>query len=179
MTDLSYSLDLLHAQFGTTITAYNPTADRYVPCDTPFSLPNFSYILSKTPPSMSEDDFKKSIIEQAQKDFANGYRRVQSDESAALLKSFMQSASPDRKAIYDKSMERTGGKMNITFSFFQGNSPVLRYNYKSDLWIPIGTPAEGERQQDFYVIYNEAYREAVNDARISDTKGRLGFDKKG
>lgn len=166
--NISNNLSSIYALLNKSVTtpkSFNtsPAKDRFVPCDMPFSQPNWCTIRTKSEPAMSEKEFEDAIIAQARSDAQNGLRRVQSNESASLLQSYMQVASPDRKGIYDYAMEQTGGKMNKSFAFWEGSNAVLRYHPGEKEWMTVGTEAESARKQQFYKIYNEAYFSAKNE----------------
>ncbi|MCM1227058.1 MAG: hypothetical protein NC320_06480 [Clostridium sp.] len=128
---------------------------RFKPVDIRFTKPNWDNIMTKRDkPAMSEEDFEKSIRELAQKEFTTGKR-----DDAAYRKLCMQhgeTVSPDRKAIYDASMKKTGGKMNAACMFWdsKGNKS-LSYNPESRNWKAISTDEEFERARVFTSIYND------------------------
>jgi len=103
---------------------------------------------------MSEENFEKAIKELAQKEFATGKR-----DDAAYRKLCMQhgeTVSPDRKAIYEESMRKTGGKMNAACMFWDSNgNKTLSYNPESKNWKAISTEAEFARARVFTSIYND------------------------
>ena len=105
-------------------------------------------------PAMSEEEFEKAIKELAQKEFATGKR-----DDAAYRKLCMQhgeTVSPDRKAIYESSMRKTGGKMNAACMFWDNNgNKTLSYNPESRNWKAISTEEEFARARVFTSIYND------------------------
>lgn len=64
--------------------------------------------------------------------------------------------SPDRKAIYETSMKKNGGKMNAACMFWdsKGNK-TLSYNAESRNWKAISTNEEFARARLFTSIYND------------------------
>lgn len=89
---------------------------RFKPVDIKFTKPNWDNIMTKRDkPVMSEEEFEEAIKELARKEFSTGKR-----DDAAYRKLCMQheeTVSPDRKAIYESSMKKTGGKMNAACMF--------------------------------------------------------------
>ena len=108
--------NMVQQMFGNKKNPNNPLAQcdygnfalRFKPVDIQFTKPNWDNIMTKRDkPAMSEEEFEKAIKELAQKEFATGKR-----DDAAYRKLCMQhgeTVSPDRKAIYESSMRKTGG----------------------------------------------------------------------
>ena len=134
---------------------YGNFALRFKPVDISFSKPNWSNIMTKRDkPAMSEEEFEEAIKELARKEFATGKR-----DDAAYRKLCMQhgeTVSPDRKAIYEAGMKKTGGKMNAACMFWdsKGNK-TLSYNSVSGNWKHISTEEEFARARLFTSIYND------------------------
>ena len=149
-------------------TDYGNFSLRFTPTDRPFVKPNWNEIMTKRDkPAMSEDEFDEAIKELARKDFANGKR-----DDAAYRKLCMQhgeTVSPDRKAIYEDSMKKTGGKMNGACMFWdaKGNK-TLSYNPVSGHWKAISTEEEFARAREFTSIYNDEF------ARLKKEYGAKG-----
>lgn len=128
---------------------------RFKPVNIKFSKPDWNKIMTKRDkPAMSEEEFEEAIKDLARKEFSTGKR-----DDAAYRKLCMQhgeTVSPDRKAIYDASMKKTGGKMNAACMFWdaQGNK-TLSYNPESRNWKAISTDDEFARAREFTSIYNE------------------------
>lgn len=127
---------------------------RFKPVDISFTKPNWDTIMTKRDkPAMSEGEFEEAIKELARKEFASGKR-----DEAAYRKLCMQhgeTVSPDRKAIYEAGMKKTGGKMNAACMFWdsKGNK-TLSYNPESRNWKAISTDAEFDRARVFTSVYN-------------------------
>ena len=136
-------------------TDYGNFALRFTPTDRPFTKPNWDEIMTKRDkPAMSEAEFDEAIKELARKEFATGKR-----DDKAYTKLCMQhgeTVSPDRKAIYEESMKKTGGKMNGACMFWdsKGNK-TLTFNPESGNWHHISTEAEFARARQFTSIYND------------------------
>lgn len=128
---------------------------RFQPVNIKFSKPDWNKIMTKRDkPAMSEEEFEEAIKELARKEFSTGKR-----DDGAYRKLCMQhgeTVSPDRKAIYDVSMKKTGGKMNAACMFWdaKGNK-TLSYNPESRNWKAISTDEEFARAREFTSIYNE------------------------
>lgn len=133
---------------------YGNFALRFKPVDISFPKPDWDNIMTKREqPAMSEEEFEEAIKDLARKEFADGKR-----DDAAYRKLCMQhgeTASPDRKAIYESSMRKTGGKMNAACMFWdsRGNK-TLSYNPVSRNWKAISTDGEFARAREFTSIYN-------------------------
>lgn len=143
---------------------------RFKPVDINFTKPNWDNIMTKRDkPAMSEEEFEEAIKELARKEFATGKR-----DDAAYRKLCMQhgeTVSPDRKAIYESSMKKTGGKMNAACMFWdsKGNK-TLSYNPESRNWKAISTDEEFARARVFTSIYND---------ELARLKGEYGEKAKG
>lgn len=133
---------------------YGNFALRFKPVDIQFTKPDWDNIMTKREqPAMSEEEFEEAIKDLARKEFATGKR-----DDAAYRKLCMQhgeTVSPDRKAIYESSMRKTGGKMNAACMFWdsKGNK-TLSYNPESRNWKAISTEDEFARAREFTSIYN-------------------------
>lgn len=128
---------------------------RFTPCEVKFSQPNWNTIPTKREkPAMSEEEFEKAIIAEAQKNFSDGGRRDMSGYHT-LSKQYLEVSSPDRRAVYNESMKKTGGKMNAAMSFFD-NSGQMIMCFRPDLnkFMPVTTNAEWSRSYAFDSIYN-------------------------
>lgn len=128
---------------------------RFKPVDINFTKPNWDNIMTKRDkPALSEEEFEEAIKELARKDFAAGKR-----DDAAYRKLCMQhgeTVSPDRKAIYEQSMKKTGGKMNAACMFWDSNgNKTLSYHPISRNWDAISTDEEFARARVFTSIYND------------------------
>lgn len=131
---------------------------RFTPSNTSFSATDWNNTWTKKEPEMSEDEYIKAIQEQAAKDYANGYRRVQSEESKALFSSYVQVMSSDRKTIYEESMSMTGGKLNVNGSFFDSQGRhVLQYAKQEQKLMTLMVKEESSRARQFQQIYYDAY----------------------
>lgn len=96
---------------------------RFKPVDINFTKPNWDTIMTKRDkPAMSEEEFDEAIKELARKEFATGKR--DDDAYRKLCMQHGETVSPDRKAIYESSMKKTGGKMNAACMFW--DSKVIK-----------------------------------------------------
>lgn len=144
-------------------TDYGNFALRFSPTDRSFTKPNWDEIMTKRDkPAMSESEFNEAIKELARKEFSTGRR-----DDEAYRKLCMQhgeTVSPDRKAIYEESMKKTGGKMNGACMFWdsKGNK-TLTYNPESGNWHHISTEAEFARARQFTTIYNDELKRLSNE----------------
>jgi len=149
---------------------------RFKPVDIKFTKPNWDTIMTKRDkPVMSEEEFEEAIKELARKEFATGKR-----DDAAYRKLCMQhgeTVSPDRKAIYESSMKRTGGKMNAACMFWdsKGNK-TLSYNPESRNWKAISTDEEFARARVFTSIYNDELAR-LKEEYGEKAKGNVSYSK--
>lgn len=155
---------------------YGNFALRFKPVDISFSKPNWDNIMTKRDkPAMSEKEFEEAIKDLARKEFATGKR----DDKAyrELCMRHGETVSPDRKAIYNASMKKTGGKMNAACMFWdsKGNK-TLSYNPESRNWKAISTDAEFARAKEFTSIYNNELARLKNEYRET-AKGRTSYNK--
>lgn len=149
---------------------------RFKPVDINFTKPNWDNIMTKRDkPVMSEEEFEEAIKELARKEFATGKR-----DDAAYRKLCMQhgeTVSPDRKAIYESSMKKTGGKMNAACMFWdsKGNK-TLSYNPESRNWKAISTDEEFARARVFTSIYNDELAR-LKEKYGEKAKGNISYSK--
>ena len=133
---------MVQQMFGKKASSNDPLAQcdygnfslRFKPVDINFTKPNWDTIMTKRDkPAMSEEEFDEAIKELARKEFATGKR--DDDAYRKLCMQHGETVSPDRKAIYESSMKKTGGKMNAACMFWdsKGNK-TLSYNPESRNW---------------------------------------------
>lgn len=175
---------MIQQMFGKTKKSNNPLAQcdygnfslRFKPVDINFTKPNWDTIMTKRDkPAMSEEEFEDAIKDLARKEFATGKR-----DDAAYRKLCMQhgeTVSPDRKAIYEASMRKTGGKMNAACMFWdsKGNK-TLSYNPESRNWKAISTEEEFARARLFTSIYNEELARLKKEYG-ENAKGGISYSK--
>lgn len=144
--------------------------------DIKFTKPNWNTIMTKRDkPAMSEEEFEEAIKELARKEFSTGKR-----DDEAYRKLCMQhgeNVSPDRKAIYEASMKKTGGKMNAACMFWdsKGNK-TLSYNPESGNWKAISTEEEFARARVFTSIYDEEFARLQKEYG-EQSKGNISYSK--
>ena len=175
---------MIQQMFGNSKKSSNPLAQcdygnfslRFKPVDISFTKPNWDTIMTKRDkPAMSEKEFEEAIKDLARKEFATGKR-----DDAAYRKLCMQhgeTVSPDRKAIYESSMKKTGGKMNAACMFWdsQGNK-TLSYNPESRNWKAISTDEEFARARVFTAIYNDELAR-LKEEYGKNAKGSISYSK--
>lgn len=132
----------------------------YTPIDMPFTAPNWGNIPTKNSnPRMSDEEYENAIRELARKEASQGIL-ASTDEKRKLRVEYMSVASPDRKAIYNDSMAKTGGKMNSTLSFYdKDGKKSFHYNSQARMWFWQGTAEEKARKSRFNDIYTQAFSE--------------------
>ena len=149
---------------------------RFKPVDINFTKPNWDTIMTKRDkPAMSEEEFDEAIKELARKEFATGKR--DDDAYRKLCMQHGETVSPDRKAIYESSMKKTGGKMNAACMFWdsKGNK-TLSYNPESRNWKAISTDEEFARARVFTSIYNDELAR-LKEEYGEKAKGNVSYSK--
>ena len=120
---------MVQQMFGKKASSNDPLAQcdygnfslRFKPVDINFTKPNWDTIMTKRDkPAMSEEEFDEAIKELARKEFATGKR--DDDVYRKLCMQHGETVSPDRKAIYESSMKKTGGKMNAACMFWDSKA---------------------------------------------------------
>ena len=155
-------------------TDYGNFALRFTPTDRPFVIPNWDNIMTKRDkPAMSEAEFDEAIKDLARKEFATGKRDHEAYRKLCMKHG--ETVSPDRKAIYEESMKKTGGKMNGACMFWdkQGNK-TLSYNPESGNWKAISTEQEFARARQFTAIYNDELKRLSNEYG-EKAKGNISY----
>lgn len=104
---------------------------------------------------MSEKDFESAIRELARKEFSTDnkdhHKAIQ-----GLIRKYQSVVAPDRKAIYEDSMNKTGGKMNAACMFWNNKGEKsLAYHPITSRWSVFPTEEEQDRTRQFYSIYND------------------------
>ena len=147
---------------------------RFTPTDRPFNKPNWDEIMTKRDkPAMSEDEFNDAIKELARKEFSTGERDHKAYRKLSMQ--FSETASPDRKAIYEDSMKKTGGKMNAACMFWdKSGNKTLSWHPMTGRWDAISTEGEFERAREFTSVYNDEIKRLK--AQYGDEgKGRISM----
>ena len=152
-------------------TDYGNYSLRFTPTDRPFRKPNWDEIMTKRDkPAMSEAEFEKAIQDLARKHFATGRRDHEAYRKLCMKHG--ETVSPDRKAIYDESMKKTGGKMNGACMFWdKSGNKTLSYHPITGNWDAISTEEEFARARLFTSIYNSELK------RLSNQYGELSMGK--
>ena len=124
-------------------------------------------------PAMSEDEFNDAIKELARKEFSTGERDHKAYRKLSMQ--FSETASPDRKAIYEDSMKKTGGKMNAACMFWdKSGNKTLSWHPMTGRWDAISTEGEFERAREFTSVYNDEIKRLK--AQYGDEgKGRISM----
>jgi hypothetical protein len=129
-------------------------------------LNGFRNLLSRTVPSMSDDEMKEAARQQAQIDAANGV--FQGDDMLRLRGEFMSVVSPNRVGIISRQLSTISANWN-------GGASHMRVTHSSGCrsaggtiaefipgrgWAAALTRAESARSKEILQIYNEAWRDA-------------------
>ncbi|MEZ3491527.1 MAG: hypothetical protein K1W38_04285 [Lachnospiraceae bacterium] len=152
------------------------------------NMPDFNdkYVFSKKKSGISDEEYRKQIIEQAYKDFENGTFQNKSEGFNKLMKSYTSEVSPDRKGIITsglKAVSRNRQNVLKPIDFVatllegkvkyqklpSGNSEYIEFydkngemvaTYSNNGWTMYTTNAEAARQTEMCMIYNEAWGNA-------------------
>ena len=150
-------------------------------------LPDFSdkYVFSKKKSGISDEEYRKQIVEQAYKDFAKGQFQNKSEGFNKLMKSYTSEVSPDRKGIITSGLKAVSrnrqtvlkpidfvatlieGKVKYQkipssseyIEFYDKNGEMVA-TYSNNGWTMYTTNAEAARQTEMCMIYNEAWGNA-------------------
>lgn len=154
-------------------TDYGNYSLRYTPTDRPFTQPNWGSIATKSSPDMSEKDFESAIRDLARKEFASDNKDHKAIQG--LMRKYQSVVAPDRKAIYEDSMKKTGGKMNAACMFWNSQGEKsLAFHPITGRWSVFPTEAEQDRTRQFYSIYNDELKK-LNDSYGENARGTVSL----
>lgn len=168
------------------------------------SLPDFEadYVYSKKQSKVSEQEYKKKIVEQAYKDYANGKFQNESKEFVSLMKRCTCEVSPNREGIIQSGLKAiTKDKQKVSqpidailtilegeiryqkvpsgnneyIEFYDANGEMVA-TYSNNGWTMYTTNAESARQTQMCSIYNEAWANAKKGVELS-TNEAIAMDK--
>ena len=156
-------------------TDYGNFSLRFTPTDRPFNKPDWNNIATKqSSPAMSEEEFENSIKELARKEFSSDNKDHKAIQG--LMRKYQSVVAPDRKAIYESSMKKTGGKMNAACMFWNSKGDKsLAYHPITGRWSVFPTEAEQGRTRQFYSIYNDELKR-LNAEYGEQSRGRISID---
>ena len=156
-------------------TDYGNFSLRFTPTDRPFNAPDWNKLSTKQDkPAMSEAEFDEAIRELARKEFSSDNKDHKSIQK--LIRQFSSVVSPDRKAIYEDSMKKTGGKMNAACMFYdsKGNQSFT-WHPITGRWSVMPTEDERTRAREFYSIYNDELKH-LNNTYGENARGMISMD---
>ena len=153
-------------------TDYGNYSLRYTPTNRPFTKPNWSNIATKqSSPAMSEKEFDSAIRELARKEFSSDKKDHKAIQG--LMRKYQSVVAPDRKAIYEDSMNKTGGKMNAACMFWNSKGDKsFAYHPITGRWSVFPTDEEQDRTRQFYSIYNDELKR-LNDEYGENARGKI------
>jgi hypothetical protein len=129
---------------------------RFTPVQLRYATPDWTDVPTKSNLGISDEEFEESIRELARKNYKSGTRISESKEYAKMMRQYISVASPDRKAIFDDSMKKTGGKMNAALSFFDASGKLsMTYSVKTFRYYAEYTPEEDARVTKFSITYQD------------------------
>lgn len=142
-------------------------------------------------PAMSDEKYKQAIIEQAEKDQSSGKFQSDSTGFRSLVKSYVSTASPDRKNIIAKGLTAIFKNNNpqpktlnlldylfgnvkyckeatdVSYAEFYDSNGEMVASYSNGRWISYGTKEENARESELLGIYNEAWNNAAKASQRS------------
>lgn len=157
---------------------------------------------SKKQSKVSEQEYKKKIVEQAYKDYANGKFQNESKEFVSLMKRYTCEVSPNREGIIQSGLKAiTKDKQKVSqpidailtilegeiryqkvpsgnneyIEFYDANGEMVA-TYSNNGWTMYTTNAESARQTQMCSIYNEAWANAKKGVELS-TNEAIAMDK--
>ena len=152
------------------------------------NVPDFNdkYVFSKKKSGISDEEYRKQIVEQAYKDFEKGTFQNKSEGYNRLMKNYTSEVSPDRKGIITSGLKAVSrnrqnvlkpidfvatlleGKVkyqklpsdNSEYIEFYDKNGEMVATYSDNGWTMYTTNAEAARQTEMCMIYNEAWGNA-------------------
>ena len=152
------------------------------------NVPDFNdkYVFSKKKSGISDEEYRKQIVEQAYKDFEKGTFQNKSEGFNRLMKNYTSEISPDRKGIITSGLKAVSrnrqnvlkpidfvatlleGKVkyqklpsdNSEYIEFYDKNGEMVATYSNNGWTMYTTNAEAARQTEMCMIYNEAWGNA-------------------
>lgn len=152
------------------------------------NVPDFNdkYVFSKKKSGISDEEYRKQIVEQAYKDFEKGTFQNKSEGFNRLMKNYTSEISPDRKGIITSGLKAVSrnrqnvlkpidfvatlleGKVKFQklssdnseyIEFYDKNGEMVA-TYSNNGWTMYTTNAEAARQTEMCMIYNKAWGNA-------------------
>lgn len=147
---------------------------------------NDKYVFSKKKSGISDEEYRKQIVEQAYKDFEKGTFQNKSEGFNRLMKNYTSEISPDRKGIITSGLKAVSrnrqnvlkpidfvatlleGKVKFQklpsdnseyIEFYDKNGEMVA-TYSNNGWTMYTTNAEAARQTEMCMIYNKAWGNA-------------------
>ena len=159
------------------------------------NVPDFNdkYVFSKKKSGISDEEYRKQIVEQAYKDFEKGTFQNKSEGFNRLMKNYTSEVSPDRKGIITAGLKAVSrnrqnvlkpidfvatlleGKVkyqklpsnNSEYIEFYDKNGEMVATYSNNGWTMYTTNAEAVRQTEMCMIYNEAWGNAKRGLSIA------------
>ena len=151
-------------------------------------LPDFNdkYVYTQKKSGISDSDYRRQIMEQAYKDYEKGQFQNKSEDFNRLMKQYVSEISPDRKGIITSGLKAVSrNKQDVLkpidfiatllegevkyqklpsgkseyIEFYDKNGEMVA-TYSNNGWTMYPTKAEGARQTEMCMIYNEAWGNA-------------------
>ena len=154
-----------HMQMGTKVPTdyvkYGEFSLRFTPSTLKFTPPDWSKLATKRERVMPDEEYLEKMRDFARKVFADNDDHVA--ESQALYRGYLSPVSPDRKAIYEEVMQKTGGYMPASSMFWdhQGNK-TLSYEYDYGTYSAVTTPEEFGRARELAAAYLDEMTRLLN-----------------
>ena len=162
-------------QVPTDYVKYGEFSLRFTPSTLKFTPPDWSKLATKRERVMPDEEYLEKMRDFARKVFAEGGDHTA--ESQALYQGYASPVSPDRKAIYEEVMQKTGGYMPASSMFWdhQGNK-TLSYEYDYGTYTAINTPEEFARARELAAAYLDEMSR-LYDKYGEKAVGKMSLDK--
>ena len=149
------------AQVPTDYVKYGEFSLRFTPSTLKFTPPDWSKLATKRERVMPDEEYLEKMRDYARKVFAEDHEDYA--ETRALVRGYTSPVSPDRKAIYEEVMQKTGGYMPASSMFWdhQGNK-TLSYEYDYGTYTAINTPEEFARARELAAAYLDEMTRLLN-----------------
>jgi len=141
----------------------------------PAGFMNYKHLLSTKKLPVDDDEYKNKVIEQAQKDAAQGI--FQGKEFQEMAKTYVQAVSPNRVGIINGMFNEflrnppTNQIPNAVTQVYYGGELVATYSMQNG-WEDISTRAESKRAPEIAAVYNQAWKQASqNNSRSIEATG--------
>ena len=162
-------------QVPTDYVKYGEFSLRFTPSTLKFSPPDWSKIATKREREMPDEQYLEKMRDFARKVFADNDDHV--PEMQQLFRGYVSPVSPDRKAIYEEVMTKTGGYMPASSMFWDHEGrKTLSYEYDYGTYSAITTEEEFARGRELFAAYLDEMTRLGNRYGFH-RMGKISFDQ--